>query len=280
MKKALICFWSISLVLLFSSLFYNSITLFAEFIHSLIDSIAISFSFAVYRISKYSIQNQIYTYGLHRLEVFSAIVNSIAILSTILFISFEIIRKFLYQSIEVNGLSILLVSIISLIALLPAIRDKNGNNKTGSDMNIRSVISHVLYDTVQFIIGIIIGLSIVLTKIDYLDILGGIIIAATAIHYSLPLLRESFLILMEGSPVDIKKVETELSKVARVHHIHIWSICSELKLATLHVEASPEAKLKELEEIRLKIEDILEKKFGINHVTVQFETKSTDQATS
>ncbi|MEM0374396.1 MAG: cation diffusion facilitator family transporter [Sulfolobaceae archaeon] len=278
MRQVLICFWTVTVILFISFLFYNSITIFGEFIHSIIDAITVSFGYFAYRISKYS--SHVYTYGLHRLEVFSAIVNSIAIIGAMLFITFDIIYKLIFPFNTTNGLFIALVSFVSLIIFLPVIKDKEVIIRGKSNINIRSIFIHTLSDIIQFIIGGIIGLLIVFLGLEYLDIIGGAIIAVISLYFVMPLLRESFLILMEGSPVELEKVETELSKVAKVHHIHVWSICSEIKVATLHVEASPEARLKDLEVVRAKIEDILREKFGINHTTIQFEVNSTDQATS
>ena len=81
--------------------------------------------------------------------------------------------------------------------------------------------------------------------------------------------------LMEGTPpqIDLEKIKTSIEKLEEVknfHHVHVWMVGEK----DVHLEAHInilDMKISESNELRDRIERILEKEFGIQHVTLQFE---------
>jgi cobalt-zinc-cadmium efflux system protein len=217
-----------------------------------------------------------YTYGLHRLETIGALSNIVVVLASLFFTLYLSINSFLYGNItHIDSLLLSLFSLLSSIILLP-----NMFIERRKDLNFKSAFYHVIADLWQYIFGFAIGLIIQFFELRILDPIGSIVLSAILIYYLIPLFKESYKIIMEGSPVNLKEVKTELKRIANVHHIHIWSICPDIIAATLHVVADPSLTLRDLEKIRNEIENILISKFGITHITIQFETKEVDQATN
>jgi len=80
---------------------------------------------------------------------------------------------------------------------------------------------------------------------------------------------------MEGAPphISIKKIQTaveELEEVEDIHHVHLWTVGEN----DVHLEAHlnvPDMMISKSNILGEKIEELLRRKFGINHITLQFE---------
>ncbi len=87
------------------------------------------------------------------------------------------------------------------------------------------------------------------------------------------LLKESFLVLMEGVPehIDIQEVRDFLSSIismSRVSDLHIWNLSSGYIALTAHIKIS-NFNVDEWNSILNNIEQGLGEKFGIKHFTIQ-----------
>lgn len=268
MRKTLLAFWLTFLITFIISLFSHSATLISEALHSLFDAIIVSLSFYLSRII--SKRDSIYTYGFHRIEVFSSLLNIITVLAGSA-VALYISVIFLLNHVRDNPLLLTMASFLAFTLFVLA-----SSEEEGKEMGTRL---HVIQDGIAYLIGGISGLLILLTGEYFLDPLSSFIILAIIILTSMNSLKTSFNIIMEKSPVDVCKIEEELRSVLpEVHHIHVWALCEHVKVATLHVLADPNKTLKELDEVREKAEKILKDKFSINHVTIQFESKKEEES--
>ncbi|WP_313138172.1 cation transporter dimerization domain-containing protein [Paracoccus jeotgali] len=86
------------------------------------------------------------------------------------------------------------------------------------------------------------------------------------------IIRESGHILLEGAPpgFDARAVaadlEAALPGVARVQHVHAWSITQERPMATLEVELTGGA---DADDVRRAVKDRVRETTGMAHVTVE-----------
>jgi cobalt-zinc-cadmium efflux system protein len=90
-------------------------------------------------------------------------------------------------------------------------------------------------------------------------------------------LKNSTNILFEGVPddIDIYKIVDEIKQidgVDDVHHVHVWCLNEKNINFEAHVNIK-DVLVSQTKKTLVEIEDRL-KKFGINHVTVQFEHDS------
>jgi len=266
-RKTLLAFWLTFLITLTVSLFSHSATLISEALHSLFDAIIVSLSFHLSKLI--SRKDTMYTYGFHRIEVFSSLLNIITVLvgsAVALYISLV----FLLNHVRDNPLLLSIASFLAFTLFALA-----SNEEEGKEMGTRL---HLIQDGIAYLIGGASGLLILFTKEYFIDPLSSFIILAIIILTSIGSLKTSFNIIMEKSPVDVCEIEEELKNVLpEVHHIHVWTLCEHVKVATLHVLTDPHKTLKELDETREKAEKILRDKFNINHVTIQFESKKEEE---
>ena len=82
-------------------------------------------------------------------------------------------------------------------------------------------------------------------------------------------------ILMESNPnVDldeVKKIVLSFPEVTNLHHLHVWRYSDDLIMMDAHVNVTEKMSVVQLEQLYMKIGQVLKEKLGINHVTLQAE---------
>ncbi len=116
-------------------------------------------------------------------------------------------------------------------------------------MNIRAVFLHVLADALGSVIVIISALlnkfqkelNVPKTVIDYIDPVLCVALVTLILSTTLPLLRESALILLQTVPKDIevstlkRDLQNHVPNIINVHELHIWKLSGRKIIATAHI---------------------------------------------
>lgn len=269
LMRALLGFWGMFVALVILSVFGKSAILASEAFHAFLDALVVSLSLhAIKSINKISSE---YTYGMHRLEILYSLLNIlVVIVGTI--IGVIVSALFLIFNVVDDPKVVVITSVIvTLAGLIAATEEEKGEEIR------KSVRFHAILDVIAYIIGFIFGVAILFTNYSILDPIGSLVILVVIVITSLSQIKTYIDVLMEKSPIDTKEIEDTLKQVyPTVHHIHVWTICPHIKVATLHISESPDMRLERMEKERKEIERILSEKYGINHVTIQFETKKID----
>ena len=89
-------------------------------------------------------------------------------------------------------------------------------------------------------------------------------------------MRDSGRILLESVPKHMKLEEIEagmkkVDGVLEVHDLHVWTITSRMYALTAHVRLREDVPVSRSEEIGRTLERVLDERWEINHVTLQFE---------
>lgn len=249
----------------------GSLALISDALHNFSDAISIVVSYIALKLR--SKQNSYkHTFGLKRAEILAALLNSATMIIICLYLFYEAAIRF-FEPREINPGIMTFVAVIGLIANLIAVLLLRRDSK--ESMNIRSAYLHLLGDTISSVAVIVGGIAIALWNINWIDPLLTIVIGVYIIKESLSILQEAIHVLMEGAPLNIsiediqRKVEL-LDEVKDIHHIHLWMVGD----GDVHLEAHVninDMKISESDALRKKIETLLHDKFGIEHVTLQFE---------
>lgn len=263
MEKSVFSFWLVFSILLMIFILSKNVIALAESLHALFDAITVSFSiFAIY-----FMRNSNYTYGLHRLEVLSALINtSIVVIGAILSVILSIVYVE-FKVIENSSLVVISSILVSLILLLTINHKEKG------------IRLHTISDVIGYLIG---GTGAFISMFynfeNIIDLITAVLVILVMLFLNVNTIKISLDVLMEKSPVDITMIEKNIREIfPSAHHIHVWALCDHMRIATLHVEENPDTTLRELDIKREKIEKILLQKFNINHVTIQFESKRENQ---
>eukprot|EP00667_Euglena_gracilis_P006089 EG_transcript_6135 len=163
----------------------------------------------------------------------------------------------------------------------PRAGDNRGN------VNVRAATIHVIGDLIQTIIVFCAALLIWHDKKWWFcDPLCTYLFSVLVFCTTVPILKETTTILMEGTPagLDPDDVADELygvPGVQEVHDLHIWSIgsgkttCGNGKVAlAVHLTQDPGSKLNACD-ILHRAQEVLDESFGIQHTTIQIEECGT-----
>jgi cobalt-zinc-cadmium efflux system protein len=131
-------------------------------------------------------------------------------------------------------------------------------------------------------VAVVVGAVLIrYTGFTLLDPLLTFIIGGYVLFESFKLLSSSIRILMQVAPPDldiyeIKHAIESIPGIRNVHHIHLWSLSDVEVFFEAHVESEEDITLSSACKKIGEIEDLLKKKFGISHTTIQFEYEACE----
>ena len=261
----------ITIVQIIGGILSGSLALISDALHNFSDGISIIISYIALKLKRKS-NSQRHTFGLKRAEILAAVINASVLIVIYVFLFYEAFSRF-SEPRKVEAGMMTIVAFIGLIANI--IGTLLLKRDSASSINIRSSYMHLLSDAVSSVAVILGGIAIAVWNVGWIDPLLTILIGLYIIKESYNILGEAIHVLMEGAPPDISldtiKEEVEkFSEVEDIHHIHIWTVGDNDVHLEAHVNIS-DMKISESDILRIKIEEALESKFGIHHITLQFE---------
>ena len=209
------------------------------------------------------------TYGYHRGEIFAAFINSLLLIGVSAGILWEA-YVLAVNPVPVQGSLMFIVACIGLVANIGVISLLHGSH----NLNVRSAFLHVVGDTISSVAVIAAAAWITFTGQVIADpILSGVI-AILVVISATRILRETIAILLQFTPqsVDFDAVIADMTTVKGVdgvHHVHLWSLCSDINVLEAHVY-SCERDVEKIERMKQEIKERL-KKYRILHSTLEFE---------
>ncbi len=235
-----------------------------------------------------------HTYGFYRIEILAALLNGMILILISVYILYEAYVR-IFQPPEIQALPVIIVAAVGLGVNFTGMRllgssvhphkdshaahshlqiAKNHKEEHKEDnLGVKSAYLHILSDTLGAAGVIIAGVIMLATRFYMADPLISIGLAVFILVRLRSLIKESIHILMEGvpaniSPEEVKNTILEIKGVTGVFDLHIWTITSGMNAISAHVviinRNRPETILQE-------INAVLEKKFKINHATIQIE---------
>ena len=250
----------------------NSLALLSDAIHNLSDTLAILLAYVAQKVGQRK-SNTRKTFGYKRVEILAAFFNATLLIGISLYLIFEAIKRF-YEPEPIKGLLMFIVAgaglLFNLMGVLLLQRHAHDS------LNIRSAYLHLLGDTFSSVAVIIGGLLIYFYDIYWIDPVITILISLYIIRETFSVFKQSADILMQGSPKDIDITAAvfdleNISGIANIHHVHVWSLSDNQKHFECHAELDRDLPVSQTHNILSAIEKILQDKYGIGHVTVQFE---------
>jgi len=261
----------ITLAEIIGGIFSGSLSLISDALHNFSDGIAVILSYFAIRLGKKPSTFD-YTFGFKRAEIIVAVFNSAVLIGISLYLIIEAADRLVHPS-PVEGKVMLIVATIGFIAnVAGTLLLKKGSN---NNMNIRSAYLHLLSDAVSSLGVILGGLFIYIYEIYWLDPLLTFLISIYIMKSSYSIVKESIGVLMMGTPPEysiplIENSLTEIDDIKNVHHVHLWRINENQTHFEAHVEID-DILISHSNEILNKIELLLNEKFNIQHITIQFE---------
>ena len=265
---------AIMVVEIVGGLWTNSLALLSDAGHVFSDVAALALAYVALRLALRPPTDR-HTYGLHRSEIFAALLNAVALFVIAGLIFWEAYHR-LYEPPEVKSGVMLIIALVGLAVNLVVVLRLRGHSH--GDLNLRSAYLHVLGDMLASVAVIVAALIMLLTPWSgryladpVLSAVIGLLILVSALRVA----REALHILMEGVPLGMTLEEIALAlgdipEVVSVHHLHAWSICSNIRAASVHVVAEYANESQRMK-LRQAVENLLLERFGFSQTTIETE---------
>lgn len=250
----------------------NSLALLSDAGHMLTHFSALLISFGATLLATRSIPNKQRSFGLYRMEVLAALLNSLLLFVICLFIFAEAFRR-IGRPQPIKEIQMFVIAVLGLFVNLWTAKILSGS---GENINMRSAFLHMLGDALSSF-GVVAGaIWIHFTQNTLVDPLLSILIGVLILIWSWNLLRDACHILLESSPrhiqVDevIQSVQNHIKEVKELHDVHIWEITSNMYAMTAHAIVE-DMKISESSAVLDQMNRLLEDRFNIGHTNIQFE---------
>jgi cobalt-zinc-cadmium efflux system protein len=215
------------------------------------------------------------TFGYGRIEVLAALINGTILLLATIAIVYEAVRRF-GAPVAPDAPLMTIVAAIGLAINIAIGLSLRGHGKR--DLNVRAALFHIAGDALGGIAVIAGGVAIALTRVANIDVVLSIFVAAIIVTGVVRLMRDATDVLLESVPesVDVGRLLAALNAmpaVTGVHDLHVWSIASGSHALSAHVMLD-DRRISEAAEVLRDIDRCARERFGITHITVQFECDS------
>lgn len=251
---------------------FGSLALLADAAHMLSDVAALGVALVALRLSERP-HSERHTYGFQRAEVLGAQANAVALLALAGWVLYEAVRR-IAEPRPVEGAGLVVVATLGLAvnvfsaALLA--------RAAGRSVNMRGAFLHMALDAAGSVGAITAGIVIVSGGPTAADPVASIAVAALVVWSAWKLFKETTRVLLEGAPkhIDVREAERVIASdpaVSDVHHVHVWSLASDVPALSAHVVLSGEITLHEAQLHGDRLKAALAERLGIHHATLELE---------
>jgi len=253
-----------------AAMWTSSLALLSDAGHMLTDVAGIGMALAALHLADRGSDRDDHTFGLYRLEILAALANTALLFGVAIWVVLEAVRR-LDDPVEVLSGPMLAVAILGLGANFGAfliLRDR-----AAGSMNVEGAYLEVMADLVGSIGVVAAAATIAVTGWTWVDPAVGVAIGLFILPRTWRLAARALRILLQAAPpgVDVPGVARDLGAipgVVDVHDLHIWTLTSDMEVATAHVmvRAGTDAHAV-LDQARVVLRD----QHGIGHATLQVE---------
>jgi cobalt-zinc-cadmium efflux system protein len=260
----------ITIVEIIVGLFIGSLAIISDAVHNFFDVGAMVMSLFGEKASSKKIDEK-HSFGYKRTEVLVALLNSVFLLVSIVFIGYEAVQRLLHPQ-QISGGWMLIMAVVAFIGNM--IATKLLHDHAEESMNIRSAFLHSLQDAL-FSAGVIVAAILVLVfNWQWADAGISLILSILLAKEAVTLILETVHVLMEGVPTDIniEKLKKDLlgtEGVKSVEDLHVWKTGSKETLLTAHIVADGLTTDSAYAEKLTLIKQKLLSTYKIDHSTIQ-----------
>jgi cobalt-zinc-cadmium efflux system protein len=282
-----------NIIIIFSEIYFglisNSFALIADALHNTGDVFAIIITYIALKLGTKQSSFK-YTFGFVKAEMMAAFVNTLFLSLTMFYMIYEAINRFFNPEV-IEPIYMIVVGMIAVVAngvsayILIGVSSHDHSHEDGhnhhheEDANIRSAYLHMSSDALISVGVVVAGVFIYYFKIYYIDSILTIVFSIYILNHSFPLLKKSFLSLMDVNNVDISKDKLDAiiksnEAVVEYHDLHISKPSSKHSFISFHIVLNNDMlSLKDIEEITESIRHKL-KENRFSHIIIQVDSSS------
>jgi cobalt-zinc-cadmium efflux system protein len=248
----------------------GSLALLSDAGHMATDALGLGMAIAAIQAASGGRTNPQRTFGLYRLEILAALLNAVLLFAVAGYVLFEAAGR-IGDGRDVASAPVLVVGVIGLFINVIAFLLLRGGAK--ESLNMRGAYLEVLSDMLGSIGVIVAAIVWGITGWRWVDPVIGAVIGVFILPRAWRLGREALLVLVQAAPsrLDIPALQRELATIAGVvdvHDIHVWTLTSEMEVATAHLMVSVGT---DSHAVLDQARQLLADQHGITHATLQVE---------
>lgn len=219
-----------------------------------------------------------HTFGLERAEVLGALVNGLALLAAAVWIVVESIRR-IGSPTDVHGGGVLAVALVGIaVNVVSAVILRRSR---GHSLNMRGAVIHMVTDAVGLAGTCVAAVAIIAADATWADPTVSLGIALLVLYSGVRLLVDTVHVLLEGTPLGMNNDAVEATLLAApgveaVHHVHLWSLASDVPALSAHVVVEGDVSLHDAQHIGDDLKERLAHEHGIVHATLELECHACD----
>src|SRR5262249_39513013 len=146
----------------------------------------------------------------------------------------------------------------------------------GRSLNMRGAFLHVALDAAGSLAALVAGIAIVLWDVPRADPIASLLIGALVLWAAGRPLVDTHAGLLGGSagglaPGGVERAIVADDGVEGVHHLHLWSLASDVAALSAHVVLAGEMSLHDAQVRGDSVKAMLAERFGIDHATLELE---------
>lgn len=248
----------------------GSLALLSDAGHMATDALGLGMAIAAIQAASRGRANPQRTFGLYRLEILAALLNAVLLFAVAGYVLYEAAGR-LGDARDVASAPVLVVGVIGLfINMLAFLLLRRGATES---LNMRGAYLEVVSDALGSV-GVIVAAAVWgITGWTWVDPVIGAVIGVFILPRAWRLGREALLVLVQAAParLDIITLQRELatiSGVIDVHDVHVWTLTSEMEVATAHLMVSVGT---DSHAVLDQARQLLADQHGITHATLQVE---------
>jgi cobalt-zinc-cadmium efflux system protein len=252
----------------------NSLALLTDAVHVCMDVFALAIAlFALLGAQRPATLRK--TFGFGRLEILGAMLNGSVLLAATAFIAYEAVHRFFVPH-RPEGAIMSAIAGIGLVVNATVGIMLMGHGK--ENLNMRAALFHVAGDALGALAVIVGGAVILSTGQAWIDPALSLFVSAIIVVGVVRVLRDATDVLLEGVPrglhvSDVREGMASIAGIQAVHDLHVWTIGSGALALSAHILVN-DRRVSEASIIMRELDELVRRRFGITHVTLQFECEN------
>jgi len=255
----------------------HSTGLLADAGHNLADTVAVVGAIAAVRVAQRP-RDAVHSFGHHRATILSAL-GSVTLTGLVMAVIVVGAVHRLLAPRAVDGSLVTAVAAAAFVLNASAAFVLRDNQH---DLNMRATLLHFLADAAASIAVLAAGVVLtVVPSATWADPASALVVAVVILVETARLTRQVVDVLLESSPHDVDLARltaamTAVDGVADVHDLHVWSLSSEVRALSAHVQVTGHPSLEAAHDVGLRVKDAVSRPFGIAHTTLELECERCD----
>jgi cobalt-zinc-cadmium efflux system protein len=216
----------------------DSLALLSDAAHMATDAVSIALTLAAVVVANRARRDGMRTFGLFRLEILAALVNALLLFASAIYVLIEAVLRLVRNDVDVKPGPMLVVAILGLLVNIVVFALLRAGAR--DNLAMESAYVDAIADAAGSVGVIVAALVVLIAGWDPIDPIVAALIALWILPRAWSLGSRAIRVLLQVAPehVDLDKIRDELRAVpgvVDVHDFHVWTLTSEMEVASAHV---------------------------------------------